>query len=567
MSAKRTTDESHYDTIVVGSGFGGSVMTYRLREAGQRICLLERGRPYPPGSFPRSPHEFSRAFWDPSEGLYGMYNVWSFEHSGAVVSSGLGGGSLIYANVLLRKDPAWFVRDAGPEGGHESWPVTREELDPHYERAERMLDAQPFPFEHPPYDRTPRTRAFFDAARSLGWEAYTPNLAVTFANRGDPPVTGEPIREAHPNLHGRTRTTCRLCGECDIGCNYGSKNTLDYNYLSEAARLGAEIHTFTEVRTFAPREGGGWLVGFVRHEPEREGQPFDTATLPLETISADRLVVSAGTLGTTYLMLRNLPRLPRMLGTRFSGNGDLLTLAMNASQIVDGERIPRIIEAGRGPTITAAVRFPDEVEGGDGRGFYLEDVGYPEFLNWMLQVVETPGALWRWRTIALRLLWALLRRERETDVSAEVAALLGDTRLSAGMMPLAGMGRDVPDGLLRLRGDRLEADWRIDRSDAYFRRVRGAMERFADALGGSFRDNPLWHFGQRVITVHPLGGCPMGRDEREGVVSPYGEVYGYPGLYVADGSVMPGPVGPNPSLTIAALADRFADRIALPAGA
>ena len=266
-----TAPAGHYDVIVVGSGFGGSVMTYRLREAGLNVCLLERGKAYPPGSFPRSPYAFRRAFWDPSEGLYGMYNAWWFDHIGAVVSSGLGGGSLIYANVMLRKDPAWFVHEDLEAGGTESWPIGRDDLEPHYDRAERMLNAQPFPFTYPPYDTTPRTVAFHGAARQLGWEPFTPNLAVTFRNEGDDPVPGEPIREAHPNLHGRTRTTCRLCGECDIGCNFGSKNTLDYNYLSEAARLGAEIHTLTEVRAFAPRDGGGWTVDLVRHDPAREG--------------------------------------------------------------------------------------------------------------------------------------------------------------------------------------------------------------------------------------------------------------------------------------------------------
>jgi cholesterol oxidase len=90
--------------------------------------------------------------------------------------------------------------------------------------------------------------------------------------------------------------------------------------------------------------------------------------------------------------------------------------------------------------------------------------------------------------------------------------------------------------------------------------VRATCRRLADELGGEFRDSPLW-FLSRVITVHPLGGCPMGRGSEEGVVDSYGEVFGYPGLYVADGSVMPGPVGANPCLTIAALADRSADRI------
>lgn len=557
--------DGHYDVIVVGSGFGGSVMTYRLREAGLNVCLLERGRAYPPGSFPRSPYAFRRAFWDPSEGLYGMFNIWQFDHIGAVVSSGLGGGSLIYANVMIRKDPAWFVHEDLDAGGYESWPVSRADLDPHYDRAEKMLDAQPFPFEYAPYDRTPRTVAFHAAARQLGWQPYTPNLAVTFRNHGEPPVPGEPIKEAHPNLHDRTRTTCRLCGECDIGCNFGAKNTLDYNYLSEANRLGAEIHTLTEVRRFAPKEGGGWTVDYVRHDPEREGRRMDTGRLETQTISANRLVLSAGTLGSTYLMYRNLPRLPRLLGSRFSGNGDLLSLVRKPTAMVDGRRVPTLIDPGNGPVITSAIRFADEVDGGDGRGFYIQDIGYPEFVGWMLQVTDAPGMIGRLARTAIRLLREALGRRPETDLSAEIADLFGDPA-SAGILPLAGMGRDVPDGTLRMRGDRLESDWKIDRSAAYFDRVRAAHQQLAKALGGDFSDNPLWHLGRRVITAHPLGGCPMGRDEREGVVSDAGEVFGYPGLYVADGSVMPGSVGPNPSLTIAALSDRFADRLLAEAG-
>ena len=111
--------EERFDAIVVGSGFGGSVVSYRLAKAGWKVCLLERGRAYPPGSFPRSPYAMRRAFWDPSRGLAGMFSIWSFQHFGAIVSSGLGGGSLIYANVSLRKDPAWFAHDAT-----EDWPVS-----------------------------------------------------------------------------------------------------------------------------------------------------------------------------------------------------------------------------------------------------------------------------------------------------------------------------------------------------------------------------------------------------------------------------------------------------------
>ena len=283
----------HFDAVIVGSGFGGSVTSYRLAEAGLDVCLLERGRAYPPGSFPRTPQKMKRNFWDPSEGLYGMFDLWSFDGIDALISSALGGGSIIYANVLIRKDADWFVREAGSGDGYEDWPVTRTDLDPHYDRVEDMLNAQRYPYDEAPYDQTPKTRALEEAAEQLGLDWHRPNLAVTFGNEGEAPVPGAPIEEEHGNLHGRTRTTCRLCGECDIGCNYGSKNTLDYNYLSAAERHGADIRTLCEVRSFEPHDDG-YAVGYVEHDLERRGTSFDTDTLPVHTITADRLVLAAG---------------------------------------------------------------------------------------------------------------------------------------------------------------------------------------------------------------------------------------------------------------------------------
>ena len=147
----------HFDAVIVGSGFGGSVMAYRLAEAGLRVCLLERGKAYPPFSFPRAPFKLRNNFWDPSEGLYGMYNVWSFKGSGALVSSGLGGGSLIYANIIIRKDEKWFIKEDLQHGGYEYWPVTRADLDPHYDRVDEMMNVQKYPLHIKPYDGTRKT--------------------------------------------------------------------------------------------------------------------------------------------------------------------------------------------------------------------------------------------------------------------------------------------------------------------------------------------------------------------------------------------------------------------------
>ena len=549
----------HTDVVVVGSGFGGSVTAQRLAAGGRTVVVLERGRAYPPGSFPRSPSEMARNFWDPAAGLHGLFHLWSFDGLDALVSAGLGGGSLIYANVLLRKDERWFVREqrhAG--GGTEHWPVTRADLDPHYDRVERMLGATPFP-----HVDAPKTAAMREAASALGLEWRLPGLAVAFAGADGVPTRGAPVPDpGYPNLHGLPRHTCRLCGECDIGCNDGAKHTLDHTYLSAAAADGADLRTRCEVRRIRPQtEGDGrYAVDYVRWGPEHEGTPVDVDLLPHETITCDRLVLGAGALGTPSLLLRNrsvLPALGPALGTAFCGNGDLLTLAMRATQ-PDGA--PRRLDAAHSPVITSTIRVPDEVDGGEGRGFYLQDAGFPQFVEWLVEAAITSGSVGRYAGFAFDRLRDRLQEDPDTDLSEEFARLLGEGSLSASSMPLLGMGRDVPDGVMSLRDGHLAIDWTTDTSMAFFERVRGVMQDVAGELGAEFRDNLLWLF-KRVITVHPLGGAPMGRRVEEGVVDEFGEAFGHPGLHVVDGAAMPGPVGPNPSLTIAAFADRAAERM------
>jgi cholesterol oxidase len=549
----------HVDAVVVGSGFGASVSAYRLADAGRSVVVLERGRAYPPGSFARSPYEMARAFWEPKDELFGLFDIRSFRKIEGIVSAGLGGGSLIYANVLLRKDERWFVHDSPlPGGGYENWPIGRGDLDRHYDAVEAMLT----PTQNP-YPDLPKSKALRDAAATLGLESFAPPLAVSFAPRPGAPAQPKQIIEEpeYGNIHGATRLTCRLCGECDIGCNEGSKNTLDHTYLSAAKAKGADIRTLADVFGVTPLDGGGYEVRYTQYgtEPEKDG----TRGREVRTIRCDRLFLGAGTFGSTTLLLRNrvsLPAIGRALGSRFSGNGDLLTFSLAAKSRSRSGHV-RLIDPAYGPVITTAIRQPDGVDvEGAGRGYYVQEAGFPEFANWLIETSQVTSSLTRAAAVARQLISYRMSEKNESTISAEVAKLVGQGRLTSSSLPLLGMGRDTPDGRIILTDGELDVQWTSATSAEYFDSMRRTMRDISATLGGRFRDNPLW-WTKRVITVHPLGGSPMGRHVHEGVVDSWNESFGHPGLYVVDGSAVPGPVGPNPSLTIAAMADRAVEHV------
>ena len=581
-----------FDAVIIGSGFGGSVMAYRLAEAGLRVCLLERGKAYPPNSFPRKPYDLGQNFWDPGSGLYGLFDIWSFKKSGALVSSGLGGGSLIYANIHLRKDPKWFKEDR-PDGGYDPWPVCYEQLEPHYERVEKMMNVQKYPLAHPPYDQTPKTLAMQEVNRNLQLGDQTThkwlplNLAVSFKTRNvaspdeddpaNPPIMGAQIPESQPNYHSvmlkrdQPRSTCRLCGECDIGCNYGSKNTLDYTYITAAIHQKphpAQVETLCEVKAVSPLEGVGYKVDFLRHDPTT----IDPATGKCEpprpgTINCKRLIISAGTFGSPYLLMRNIDAFPllnrEILGSRFSVNGDLLSFVINSKERRNGKLAPRRLDPSFGPVITSAIRVGDSLDGdgSQGRGFYIEDAGIPYLFGWIAELSGLPGTLYRgYKFLKLRAKYRLGLND-DANLSAELADLLGPADTTKSTLALIAMGRDLANGRMFLKGKYLDCDWTRKKSKAYFDRVRRTGELIAESLNGKYLDTPSYKYLHQVLTAHPLGGCPMGFTANDGLVNSYGEVFGYPGLYVVDGSIMPGPVGPNPSLTIAAISDRAADHI------
>jgi cholesterol oxidase len=549
--------EEHFDVVVVGSGFGGAVAACRLAECEREVLVLERGQPYPPGSFARTPPQMKRAFWDPEEKLHGLFELWRFSDLDMVVSSGLGGGSLIYANVMIPKDEDSFVRENLGAGGRESWPITYEQLRDHYEAVLDRQQPQRFPADVEPYASTGRTAALQEAAGALGFKGERPELAVLFApSRGEEPAPGLPV--PGDTLHHRPRITCVMCGECDLGCNFGAKNTLDHTFLTDAKNAGAVLRTCCEVRTIEPLANGRgrYRVGYRQHLEARAGHPADLLDPRSEeselSVLADHVILAAGAVGTPRLLLMNraaLPGLSAAAGKRVSANGDALAIIRDAD---------RPLDPSRGPVITASFRV-DEGDSPSGRSYEIQDGGAPVIADWVWESLDVPKLPWRMRRTILREIRGALLGRRDTNLSAELSEVFG--KRSANLMPVLGHGRDIPTGRYRLDGGRLELDWSSEPSEDYYRGLEELFEDVAHTLGGKLLKSP-WRRLNRSVTIHPLGGAVMADDPRHGVVDARGEVFGWPGLYVADGSAMPGPVGVNPSFTIAAFADWVAKGIA-----
>jgi cholesterol oxidase len=286
----------------------------------------------------------------------------------------------------------------------------------------------------------------------------------------------------------------------------------------------------------------------------------------LQTVRCRRLILAAGSLGTSYLLLRMrqagaLPALSPALGRRYSGNGDYLAIMLRTR---DSDGRPRHLHASAGPAITSAVEGPDRGRNGKPlRGFLVEDAGYPAMFDWLFEL-SSPGLFRRLAGAALDRLWGSLTRNPATRLGGSIGRILGDGIGPESSMPLLGMGRDVPDGVMSLSGKRRESlsvDWTTRTSREYFSAVRSTMEDLAGHLGAEKLKDSFWSYLDRTITVHPLGGAAMGKNPAVGVCDGFGEVFGHPGLFISDGAAMPGPVGVNPSLTIAAFSDRMAEAI------
>ena len=525
---------ARWDAIVVGSGFGGAVAACRLSEAGARVLVLERGRRWSPENHPRGPlapwyydHE------DPAK-FNGWLDLRVFKRLIVAMGAGVGGGSLCYSSVLLEAPEERFARGWPPE-------ITREALDAPYARAKGMLLPRPIPDGQ----KTRRAMLLERAAQKQGWsDRYSSvPLALRFDDNWNYDLDGavDPARSVPlENEQNRRQGTCVHLGNCDIGCDVRAKNTLDLNYLAKAEDSGAEIRPFSVVRRLQ-RDGTGWRVALDRIEGNR--------LIPSEE-SAGRVILAAGSLGTTELLLRardefrTLPGLSARLGLGFSPNANVLTPDIYPASADIRQSI--------GPTITSGLDFGDGAIGG--HRFVIQDDGFP---NLLLNVLKTRG---RHRPSLLGwLMGSGLKRG------------VGEPNPLGNVMIWLGAGVDAGDGRVSLHRNlltfwkkSLNVGWDVKHSRGVVDAILDTHRRLSESNGGRLHVPLFWRLLGGMTTVHPLGGCGIGRDPSDGVVDHRGEVFGYPGLFVLDGAALPVPIGRNPSLTIAALAERAVEMMNRP---
>jgi cholesterol oxidase len=514
-----------YDVIVIGSGFGGSVSALRLAEKGYRVAVLEQGRRIGPEDMAAADRNPLKLFWLPLLGLQGYFSQDVLQHVGVVGGVGVGGGSLVYAAVLLEPQPAFFRDPAWAHLGVD-W---RAELAPHYATAARMLGRAPNPYQDVMDGYLRETAVALNAAHNFD----TIPLGIYFDGPGE--TRPDPYFEGR----GPARTGCRRCGECLTGCRYDAKNSLDKNYLYLAERLGVQVLPERKATLIRPLPGGGYAV-HMRH-PIRKNHGY----APLR---ARKVIVAAGVLGTLRLLAhcrdaaRTLPAISSQLGQVVRTNSEAIVGVLADSAEPDLSQGGPAITSHfypNGHTHITQNRFP---------------VGYTFMRYYFGPLVDETQPQRR----ALKTLAAFVRRpweataawrgrdwHRRISVISTMQHLDNQLALAYGRSPFTGLRRGLYSVIRNGR-----------RAPAYIPAANAAARAFAQASGGQPLNVLFESVGNLSITAHILGGCHMGRAAAEGVIDASHQVFGYPGLYVVDGSAVSANVGVNPSLTITALAER-----------
>lgn len=556
LALMKNIGEQIYDFVIIGSGFGGSVSAMRLTEKGYSVLVLERGKRFEDKDFPKSNWNLPKYLWLPALRFHGFFEMTFMNGLLAFHGSGVGGGSLVYGNVLIEPDDRLF---ASPSWSHlNDW---KRELQPHYGSARKMLGVVRNP------RLTPSDQVCKEIAESLGYgHTFEPLPVGVFFGE-------ENVQVADPYFGGAgpERTGCNFCGGCLVGCRYGAKNTLVKNYLYFAEKNGAEVRAEVKVMDIRPLttdDGGQDTIDGRWRRPDwrshvegsanmdaRYAVVYQSSTSPIkrkQMVFAKNVIVSAGTIGTLELLFRcrdetkSLCRISGQLGNRVRTNSENILGVTTRDRDVDyskGIAITSIFNADE-VTRVEPVRFAD------GQNFnrvmtapLVEGTNniFMRLLKTLWAIISHPWDFLYGKIFAHWARYSTILLVMQTEEN------LTRIRLGRSFFTLGRKG-------LVIHNDKEHSAESLPLAQQITRTFAEKVNGFAAAV---FTDSVL----NFPSTAHLMGGVPFGKSEEDGVIDLNFEVLNYPGLYVVDGSVMPANPGVNPSLTIAALAEYAMSKI------
>jgi cholesterol oxidase len=521
------TNNYDFDALIIGSGFGGSVSALRLTQKGYKVAVLEAGKRYRAKDFPKTNWNFPKFLWLPAVRWFGIFKMTLFKHVFILSGTGVGGGSLVYANTLLT--PKSDVWDDKQWKGLNDW---HKEMPHHFQTAKTMLGV----IKNPTMGDADHTLKSGAEAMGVGESFYKTDVGIYFGEKG--------VTEKDPyfNGEGPDRTGCELCGGCMVGCRYDGKNTLDKNYLYLAEKQGAHIIPEFTVTEVTPLEGidsngeNGYSVTGIKST----SFIFKKRT----KLTASKVVFSAGVLGTVKLLFEMkvkglLPKLSSSLGEIVQTN----------SESIIGMRVKgKKLDMSEGIAIGSGIYLDKDT--------HIEATRYPlgsDSLNYITTILVKGGEgisrpLEYFKQIILHPL-NFLRTLNPIHFARQTLILLC-MQTKAGHMKF-NYKRPFFNPFRR----RLATQVIGQKIPTFI----PSANKFATKLAKMFNGTPITSIFEILLdvptTAHILGGAIMASDESNGVIDRDNKVFNYENLYICDGSMIGVNLGVNPSLTITALSE------------
>jgi len=514
-----------YDFIIMGSGFGGSVSALRLVRKGYKVLVVEQGRRFTENDFPKRNWNLKKWLWVPGLRFYGFFRIALFRHITVLAGTGVGGGSLVYANTLPVPKTDFFK-----SGSWKNLMDWEKELAPYYKIASDMLGVA----QNPKFG--PGDYALGELADMIGKndQFSATHVAVFF---GEPEVK---IADPYFNGSGPVREGCCFCGGCMVGCRYNAKNTLDKNYLYLAEKEGVTLIPSTRVLSVIPigKQGNQGYDIIIRR----------TGGFRKIKLHTRAFIFSGGVLGTIPLLLKlkktTLPDLSNLTGSHVRTNNEALIA------VVSRDKTKKFSEG----IAIGSILNTDEVS-------HLEPVRYPSGSGfWRLLMAPMISG----KTLIGRILRILADLMLHPLANAKVYF----TRNWADRTQIL-LFMQTRDSTLHLKRGLFGVRTGVEQGSApsaFIPEAQDLARKYAKIINGKPLVLPTESLFGIPTTAHILGGACMGDSRETGVIDRDHRVFGYKNLYVIDGSAISANPGVNPSLTITALAERAADRIAAKAG-